>query len=56
MGRDGYTAFKASGHYSMGYDAKSILYDANSMIYDLMVAHNLTVYKDNEIMGYDYVQ
>lgn len=40
----------------LGYDAKSILFGTNGMIYDLMVSTGgMTVFKADQIMGYDYV-
>ena len=40
----------------LGYDAKSLLFGTNGMIYDNMVATGgMSVFKDTEIMGYDYV-
>ncbi len=40
----------------LGYDAKSLLFGTNGMIYDNMVATGgMTVFKDTEIMGYDFV-
>lgn len=39
----------------LGYDAKSLLFGANGMIYDIMSTSGMTVWKDTEIMGYDYV-
>lgn len=50
------SAFMAAYLRLLGYDAKSLLYGANSMIYDLMAAKNMTVFKEGEIMGYEYVQ
>ena len=38
----------------LGYDAKSVLYGTNGMIYDQMVAKNMTVWSEAQIMGYDY--
>ena len=38
----------------LGYDAKSVLYGTNAMIYDQMVAKNMTVWSEAQIMGYDY--
>lgn len=38
----------------LGYQAKSLLFGANSMIYDKMVETKLSVWKDAEIMNYDY--
>ncbi len=38
----------------LGYDAKSILYGTNGMIYDKMVEKAMTVFKADQIMGYDY--
>lgn len=50
------SAFLAAYLRLLGYDAKSLLYGANGMIYDTMVATGgLTVFKDTEIMGYDFV-
>lgn len=40
----------------LGYDAKSVLFGTNAMIYDQMVAKNMTVWSEAQIMGYDYVQ
>lgn len=40
----------------LGYDAKSLLYGVNGMSYDMMVANNMTTWKPDQIMGYDYVQ
>ncbi len=40
----------------LGYDAKSILFGTNAMIYDDMVAKQMTVWSESQIMGYDYVQ
>lgn len=49
------SAFLAAYLRLLGYDAKSVLYGANGMIYDIMVTASMTVWKDTEIMGYDYV-
>lgn len=49
------SAFLAAYLRLLGYDAKSLLFGANGMIYDLMVAANMTTFKDTEIKGYDYV-
>lgn len=38
----------------LGYNAKSLLFGANSMIYDKMVETKLSIWKDSEIMDYDY--
>ncbi|MGQ9820116.1 MAG: rhodanese-like domain-containing protein [Candidatus Kapaibacteriales bacterium] len=38
----------------LGYDAKSLLFGTNAMIYDKMVENKLTIWKDSEIMNYDY--
>lgn len=38
----------------LGYNAKSLLFGANSMIYDKMVETKLSIWKDAEIMNYDY--
>lgn len=40
----------------LGYDAKSLLFGVNGMDYDMMVANSLTVWKADQIMGYDFVQ
>ncbi|MBK7031533.1 MAG: rhodanese-like domain-containing protein [Bacteroidales bacterium] len=50
------SAFLAAYLRLIGYDAKSLLYGANGMIYDIMVANNMTVFKADQIMGYDFVQ
>lgn len=50
------SAFLAAYLRILGYDAKSLLYGANGMIYDIMVANNMTVFKADQIMGYDFVQ
>ena len=39
----------------LGYDAKSILFGTNGMIYDEMVDQGLTVFNEDQIMGYEYV-
>ena len=49
------SAFMAAYLRILGYDAKSLLFGANGMIYDAMADAGLTVFKDSEIMGYDYV-
>lgn len=49
------SSFLAAYLRLLGYDAKSLLYGANSMIYQKMVDKNMTVFKDTEIMGYEYV-
>jgi len=49
------SAFLAAYLRLLGYDAKSLLFGANGMIYDLMVAANMTTFKDTEIKVYDYV-
>jgi len=50
------SAFMAAYLRLLGYDAKSLLFGANGMIYDLMVDNSLTVWKADQIMGYDFVQ
>ncbi len=49
------SAFLAAYLRLLGYDAKSILYGTNGMIYDIMVTNTMTVFKTDQIMGYDYV-
>jgi rhodanese-related sulfurtransferase len=49
------SAFLAAYLRLLGYDAKSLLYGGNGMIYDIMVAKNMTVWGNTQIMGYDYV-
>lgn len=49
------SAFLAAYLRLLGYDAKSILYGTNGMIYDLMVTNSMTIFKADQIMGYDYV-
>jgi len=49
------SAFMAAYLRLLGYDAKTLLYGANGMIYDLMFNGGLTVWKADQIMGYDYV-
>ena len=39
----------------LGYDAKSLLFGTNGMIYDDMVDKGLTVFNEDQIMGYDFV-
>lgn len=39
----------------LGYDAKSLLFGTNGMIYDQMTDKGLTVFNQDQIMGYDYV-
>lgn len=39
----------------IGYDAKTIMFGTNGMIYDLMVTNSMTIFKDSEIMNYEYV-
>jgi len=49
------SAFMAAYLRILGYNAKSLLFGCNGMIYDKMVAHgSMTVFKESEIMGYDY--
>ena len=50
------SAFLAAYLRLLGYDAKSLLYGANAMIYDIMVTNSMTVFKADQIMGYDFVQ
>ena len=38
----------------LGYDAKSILYGTTGMIYDLAKDKGLTIFKETDIMGYEY--
>lgn len=38
----------------LGYNAKSLLFGANTMIYDKMVEAKLSIWKDAEIMNYEY--
>jgi rhodanese-related sulfurtransferase len=49
------SSFLAAYLRLIGYDAKSLLFGGNGMIYDVMVGAGMTVFKDSEIMGYDYV-
>jgi len=39
----------------LGYDAKTLLFGTNGMIYDKMVDLGLTVFNEDQIMGYEYV-
>lgn len=50
------SAFLSAYLRLLGYDAKSILFGANGMIYDKMVEKSLTVFNNDQIMGFDYVQ
>ncbi len=50
------SAFLAAYLRLLGYNAKSLLYGVNGMSYDMMVANNLTVFKADQIMGYDFVK
>lgn len=51
------SAFLAAYLRILGYDAKSVLYGTNAMIYDKMVAKGgMTVFKESDIMGYEYVK
>lgn len=38
----------------LGYDAKSLLFGTNGMIYDIMETEGMTIWKDDQIMGYPY--
>jgi rhodanese-related sulfurtransferase len=40
----------------LGYDAKSILFGTNCMIYDIMETANMTIFKDEEINDFTYIQ
>lgn len=49
------SSFLAGFLRALGYDAKSLMYGANGMIYDKMKASTgYTLFKDSEIMNYDY--
>jgi rhodanese-related sulfurtransferase len=50
------SAFLSAYLRLLGYDAKSLLFGVNGMSYDMMVANNMTVFKDDQVMGYDFVQ
>jgi rhodanese-related sulfurtransferase len=49
------SAFMAAYLRILGYNAKSLLFGANGMIYDVMDNAGMTVFNDDQIMGYDYV-
>jgi rhodanese-related sulfurtransferase len=50
------SAFMAAYLRLLGYDAKSLKFGTNGMIYDKMIDHGeMTVWNDEQIMGYDYV-
>lgn len=50
------SSFLAAYLRLLGYDAKSLLFGTNGMIYNIMVDKGMTVFKDDQIMGYEYVQ
>jgi rhodanese-related sulfurtransferase len=49
------SAYLAAYLRLLGYDAKSLLFGANGMIYDAMADMGLTVFNEDQIMGYEYV-
>ncbi|MFO7615775.1 MAG: rhodanese-like domain-containing protein [Bacteroidales bacterium] len=50
------SAFLAAYLRLLGYDAKSLLFGTNGMIYDIMKNNNLTIWKESEVMNYDYIK